>query len=109
MKQGLAFTGLKFLFFKFNLILGLPYLEKSMYLLYARTSYRNGRNTESLIYENLKPVEIIKKIFQHHLNILKNVFYTPMSESRGPLKSSGINLESTLDSANKALISFWLT
>ena len=26
-----------------------------------------------LIFENLKPVEIIKKSFQHHLNILKIV------------------------------------
>jgi hypothetical protein len=26
----------------------------------------------TLIFENLKPVEIIKKLFQHHLNILKN-------------------------------------
>jgi hypothetical protein len=39
----------------------------------ARTSYRNGRNTEVLIFENLEPVEITKKLFQHHLNILKNV------------------------------------
>jgi hypothetical protein len=39
----------------------------------SRTSYRNGRNTEALIFENLKPVEIIKKSFEHHLNILKNV------------------------------------
>ena len=39
----------------------------------ARTSYRNGRNTEALIIENLEPGEITKKIFQHHLNILKNV------------------------------------
>jgi hypothetical protein len=37
----------------------------------ARTSYRNGRNTKALIFENFKPVEIIKKSFQHHLNILK--------------------------------------
>ena len=40
--------------------------------LYSRTSYRNGRNTEALIIENLEPVEITKKLFQHHLNILKN-------------------------------------
>ena len=39
----------------------------------SRTSYRNGRNTEALIIENLEPVEITKKLFQHHLNILKNV------------------------------------
>ena len=39
----------------------------------TRISYRNGWNTEALIFENLKPVEITKKIFQHHLNILKNV------------------------------------
>ena len=39
----------------------------------TRTSYRNGRNIEALIFENLKPVEITKKLFQHHLNILKNV------------------------------------
>ena len=38
-----------------------------------RTSYRNERNTEALIIENLEPVEITKKLFQHHLNILKNV------------------------------------
>ena len=37
----------------------------------ARTSYRNGRNTEALIFENLEPVEITKRLFQHHLNILK--------------------------------------
>jgi hypothetical protein len=30
----------------------------------------------SLIFENLKPVEIIKKSFQHHFNILKHVVYT---------------------------------
>ena len=39
----------------------------------SRTSYRNGRNTEALIIENLEPVEITKKLFQHHLNIFKNV------------------------------------
>ena len=38
-----------------------------------RISYRNGWNTEALIFENLKPVEITKKLFQHHLNILENV------------------------------------
>ena len=27
----------------------------------SRISYRNGRNTEALIFENLKPVEITKK------------------------------------------------
>ena len=37
----------------------------------SRTSYRNGRNTEALIIENLEPVEVTKKLFQHHLNILK--------------------------------------
>ena len=35
---------------------------------WARISYRNGWNTEALIFENLKPVEITKKLFQHHLN-----------------------------------------
>ena len=41
---------------------------------YSRISYSNGWNTtEALIFENLKPVEITKKLFQHHLNILKNV------------------------------------
>ena len=39
----------------------------------ARISYRNGWNTEALIFENLKPVEITKKLFQHHLNTLKKV------------------------------------
>ena len=29
--------------------------------------------TEALIFENLKPEEITKKLFQHHLKILKNV------------------------------------
>ena len=29
----------------------------------ARISYRNGWNTEALIFENLKPVEITKKLF----------------------------------------------
>ena len=37
---------------------------------YPRTSYRNGRNTDALVFENLKPVEIIKKSFQHHLTDL---------------------------------------
>ena len=41
----------------------------------TRTSYRNGRNTEALIIENLEPVEITKKLFQHHLNILRNVYF----------------------------------
>ena len=27
------------------------------------------QETEALIFENLKPVEITKKLFQHHLNI----------------------------------------
>ena len=42
---------------------------------YARTriSYRNGWNTEALIFETLKPVEITKKIFEQHLNTLKKV------------------------------------
>ena len=35
--------------------------------------YRNGRNTEALILENLEPVEITKKLFQQYLYILKNV------------------------------------
>ena len=39
----------------------------------ARISYRNRWNTEALIFENLEPVEITKKLFQHHLNTLKNV------------------------------------
>ena len=39
----------------------------------AKDSYRNGQNTPPLIFENLKPVEIIKKSFEHHLNILKFV------------------------------------
>ena len=39
----------------------------------AKDSYRNGRITPPLILENLEPVEIIKKLFQHHLNILKNI------------------------------------
>ena len=39
----------------------------------VKENYRNGRNTPSLIFENLKPVEIIKKSFEHHLNILKVV------------------------------------
>jgi len=39
----------------------------------VKDSYRNGRNTPPLILENLKPIEIIKKSFQHHLNILRNV------------------------------------
>ena len=39
----------------------------------VKDSCRKGRNTPPLILENLKPVEIIKKSFQHHLNILKNV------------------------------------
>ena len=30
-------------------------------------------NTEAMIFENLKSVEIIKKSFQHHLNISKVV------------------------------------
>ena len=42
-------------------------------LVRARISYRNGWNTEALIFENLKPVEITKKLFQHHLNTLKKV------------------------------------
>ena len=33
----------------------------------ARISYRK------LIFENLKPVKVIKKSFEHHLNILKKV------------------------------------
>ena len=37
----------------------------------TRISYRNGWNTEALIFENLKPVEITKTLFQHHLNTLK--------------------------------------
>ena len=31
---------------------------------YARISYRNGWNTEALIFENLKPVEISKESIQ---------------------------------------------
>ena len=38
-----------------------------------RISYRNGWNTEAMIFENLKLVEITKKLFQHHLNTLKKV------------------------------------
>jgi hypothetical protein len=40
----------------------------------TKDSYRNGRNTPTLIFENLKPVEIIKKLFQYHLNILKVIY-----------------------------------
>ena len=39
-----------------------------------KESYRNGQNTPTLMFENLKPVEITKKSFEHHLNILKVVF-----------------------------------
>ena len=41
--------------------------------IWTRISYRNGWNTEALIFENLKTVEIIKKSFEHHLNILKYI------------------------------------
>ena len=36
-----------------------------------KDSYRNGRNTPTLTFENLKPLEIIKKSFQHNFNIFK--------------------------------------
>ena len=39
----------------------------------ARISYRNGWNTEALIFETLKPVEITKELFEQHLNTLKKV------------------------------------
>ena len=36
-----------------------------------KDSYRNGRNIPTLTFENLKPLEIIKKSFQHIFNIFK--------------------------------------
>ena len=48
-------------------------IAKQVSLSCSRISYRNGWNTEALIFENLKPVEITKKLFQYHLNLLKNV------------------------------------
>ena len=45
---------------------------------YARSKHEEQQylfkdKLQALIFENLEPVEITKKIFQHHLNILKNV------------------------------------
>ena len=50
-------------------------ISKFIYPKYSkpRISYWNGWNTEALIFENLKLVEITKTLFQHHLNIFKNV------------------------------------
>jgi hypothetical protein len=54
----------------------IPWLKESQKVYFVsqtKDSYRNERNTPPLIFENLKPVEIIKKSFEQHLNILKNV------------------------------------
>ena len=39
----------------------------------GKDKLQEWRHNEALIFENVKPVEITKKLFQHHLNILKNV------------------------------------
>ena len=44
-------------------------INGNSYVFYPKISNRNGWNTKALIFENLKPVEITKKLFQHHMNI----------------------------------------
>ena len=56
-----------------HLLIAKIFITKIRLLIRKLPYARNGRNTPTLIFENLKPVEIIKKSFQHHLNILKVV------------------------------------
>jgi hypothetical protein len=53
------------------------YIGKSTYetnhVVRLQGQLQRGTEHSTLIFENLKLVEIIKKLFQHHLSILKNV------------------------------------
>ena len=48
-------------------------LDPDMYRDTSRTATGMDGTLPHCSFENLKPVEITKNLFQHHLNILKNV------------------------------------